>query len=47
MEGTAVRLAFMRVYLSWDVDASTGPTFQWVMNVEGWLVLVAVLVLLV
>ena len=46
-EGTAARLAFMRVYVSWDDVASTGPTLIPIVTVEGWSVLVTVLVVLV
>jgi hypothetical protein len=46
-EGTAARFASVRIYLSRDADASTAPTLIRIVTVEGWLVLVAVLVALV
>ena len=46
-EGTTARFPSVRIYLSRDADASTGPTLIRIVTVEGWPVLVAVLAVLV
>ena len=46
-EGTAARFPSVHIYLSRDADASTGPTLIQIVTVEGWSVLVVVLVVLV